>query len=71
MKKLTQREKEVLKLLIKGYSNPTIARVLSVSIHTIKVHLEKIYSKLGVNNRVCAAIVAYKSLILTGEMKEI
>lgn len=64
MEKLTQREKEVLKLLVKGLSNPKIAAELSVSIHTIKVHLEKIYAKLGVNNRVCAAIVAYKSKLL-------
>ena len=53
---LTEREKEVLELIIQGKSNPQIANELILSIHTVKAHLESIYKKLGVHNKVQAAI---------------
>lgn len=56
--KLTQREEEVLNLLLKGYSNTQIAKMLSVSVHTIKAHVESIYRKFGVHSKVQAAIFA-------------
>ena len=55
---LTQREEEVLKLLLKGHSNTKIAKMLSISIHTVKAHVESIYRKFGVHNKVQAAIYA-------------
>ena len=54
--KLTEREKEVLELIIQGKSNPQIANELILSIHTVKAHLESIYKKLGVHNKVQAAV---------------
>ena len=53
---LTEREKEVLELIIQGKSNPHIANELILSIHTVKAHLESIYKKLGVHNKVQAAV---------------
>lgn len=48
---LTPREREVLALLSKGLSNPEIARRLSVRPATIKTHVSKILTKLGVTSR--------------------
>lgn len=47
---LTEREKEVLQLLSKGHSYKMIASDLFLSIDTIRVHIRKIYQKLGVNS---------------------
>jgi DNA-binding NarL/FixJ family response regulator len=46
---LTQREKEILQLLIKGYSIKAIASELKISFDTARTHLKNIYSKLHVN----------------------
>lgn len=61
MKKLTNQEQKVLKLLVEGLSNREIAEKLCLSIHTIKTHIEHIYKKLGVSNRVQVAAIAYIS----------
>ena len=55
---LTNREKEVLSLLVAGLSNQEIAGQLSLSVATVKFHLTNIFSKLGAKNRVEAATVA-------------
>jgi PAS domain S-box-containing protein len=51
---LTAREREVLQLTAEGHSNRQIAEVLFVSSATVKTHLEHIYEKLGVRDRVAA-----------------
>ena len=51
---LTEREREVLALLVDGNSNSEIAELLSITTATVKFHLANIYSKLGVDNRVDA-----------------
>jgi len=48
---LSVREKEVLNLIPKGYSNKDIAKALFISEKTVKTHLYNIYQKLGVNTR--------------------
>ena len=63
-KLLTKREKETLCLIIKGLSNEEIAKELVVSIHTIKAHIESIYRKFGVHNKVQAVIYAVKKQII-------
>ena len=55
---LTTREMNVLFLLSQGKKNIEIANTLHISIHTTKSHLETIYGKLEVKNRVQAAIKA-------------
>lgn len=49
---LSEREKEILQLIAKGVSNSEAARMLNVSKATIRTHLEHIYQKLEVTNRV-------------------
>ena len=60
MNMLTERESEVISLLCKGLKNNEIADKLNISTHTVKAHLEAIYEKLGVFNRVQASIKAVK-----------
>ena len=53
---LTEREISVVLCLAQGLTNEEIANRLHISVHTVKAHLEAIYDKLGVSNRVQAAI---------------
>lgn len=55
---LTGREQEVLHCLGNGKSNPEIGRILKMSPNTVRKHLERIYAKLGVENRFAAIAVA-------------
>lgn len=48
---LTEREHAVLREILAGRSNKLIARELGLSEHTVKVHLQHIYQKLGVHRR--------------------
>jgi DNA-binding NarL/FixJ family response regulator len=57
---LTDREMEVLKLIVDGFSNAEIAEKLFVSIHTAKAHVCNILQKLSVDDRTQAAIKALK-----------
>jgi DNA-binding NarL/FixJ family response regulator len=58
---LSQRELEVLKLMVEGYSNPEIATALYLSPNTVKTHVRGIMNKLAVDDRVQAAVVALRS----------
>lgn len=55
---LTDRERDVLYYLALGYKNNEIANCLNISVHTVKAHLETIYDKFGVTNRVQASMKA-------------
>ena len=56
---LTQRESEIMQLIIKGYHNPEISEKLCISEHTTKAHLASIYKKLNVINRLQATIKCF------------
>jgi DNA-binding NarL/FixJ family response regulator len=58
MNQLTARENELLKFLAEGYLNKEIADKLSVTLSTVKNHLQNIYLKLHVQNR-SEAIIKY------------
>ena len=64
---LTDRELEVLRLLACGLSNPEIARRLVISPGTVKHHVRHIASKLGVSDRIQAAVRAVELGLLTRE----
>jgi DNA-binding CsgD family transcriptional regulator len=57
---LTNREREVLKLLVEGASNEKIAQSLYISVATVKAHLTGIFEKLGVKSRTLAIVKALK-----------
>ncbi len=61
---LTSREREILSLVAKGKSNSQIAEALFVREVTIKTHLNSIYRKLNVDNRVQAVLLAQQTEII-------
>jgi len=61
---LTARERQVLGLIVKGYSNGLIAEHLIISKTTVKGHLNNLFSKLNVSNRTEAATLALQEHIV-------
>lgn len=57
VRQLTFREEEILRLVVKGFTNAQIARELGISPKTVNTYMSRIYTKLDVNNRTSAAIV--------------
>lgn len=57
---LSPREAEVLRLIVRGYSNRDIARELFISESTVKSHTSAIYRKLGAEDRAGAILAAIK-----------
>jgi DNA-binding NarL/FixJ family response regulator len=60
---LTAREKDVLRYLVEGLTDPEIAEALVISPRTVHAHLRNIYGKLGVNSRTAAT-----RLVLEGDL---
>jgi NarL family two-component system response regulator LiaR len=62
---LTEREREVLNLVVQGHSNQQIADALVISVATVKAHISSILSKLQVSSRSEAIAYAIKHKIVT------
>nr|WP_211178363.1 response regulator transcription factor [Brasilonema octagenarum] len=62
---LSERELEVLRLMAQGMSNLDISTILSIGESTVKSHVNRILSKLGVNDRTQAVIIAVKRGIVS------
>ncbi len=58
---LTPRELEVLRLVVRGFSNGEIARELFVGDATVKTHVARIFAKLDLHDRAQAVVLAYES----------
>ena len=53
---LSPRQRDVLKLIVRGLSNKEIARSLNVAEGTVKIHVAALFGKLGVHRRAAVAI---------------
>ncbi len=58
---LSPRERDILRLVAKGYTNAEIARALVISENTVKTHLRRIMEKLNVQNRAQLAAIAARA----------
>lgn len=58
---LSPAERKVAELASEGLNNPDIGRVLFISRNTVKVHLSRVYVKLGVANRIQLARLTARS----------
>lgn len=65
---LTPRQRDVLKLIVQGFSNKEIARKLHLGEGTVKIHMAALFRNLGVRNRAAAA--AAGSRLITGDGTE-
>jgi two-component system, NarL family, nitrate/nitrite response regulator NarL len=61
---LTEREREILRLVAEGKSFPEIASVLYLGVTTVKTHVQHIYDKLGVSDRAAAVAEAMRKRLI-------
>ena len=63
---MSQRQLEILNLVAKGFSNKEIAKILGVSLETVKDHIKKILLRMDVTSRTEAASLAVNMQLVTG-----
>jgi DNA-binding NarL/FixJ family response regulator len=64
---LTEREREVLKLITQGLGNKDVAQILNLTKGTVKIHVSNILSKLNVSSRIEAALLAVQAGLVSLE----
>ncbi len=67
---LTDREHEVLCLIVCGATSREIGRMLTIQISTVEQHLGNIYDKIGAKNRTEAAIIAVRNHLQLSQQEE-
>lgn len=61
---LSPRQSEILQSIVRGLSNPDIAKQLGISVDMVKEHTEALFQKLGVANRPEAVAIAMRKHLL-------
>ncbi|TAK86690.1 MAG: response regulator transcription factor [Aquabacterium sp.] len=64
---LTQRERQILALMVQGMSNQDMAHQMSIALPTVKFHVTNILSKLQVDSRTEAVVLAMKHKLVPGD----
>ena len=65
LERLTEREREVLTAIGRGYNNAELAERLFITSATVKTHINSLFAKLGVRDRAQAVVLAYESGLVT------
>ena len=58
---LSPRQRQVITLIAAGHTNPSIAQLLGITLHTVKSHIDAILYRLGAENRSHAVILAVRA----------
>ena len=61
---LSPRQSEILRSIVRGLSNPDIAKQLGISLDMVKEHVEKLFQKIGASNRAEAVSIALRKHLL-------
>lgn len=61
---LSPRQAEILESIVRGFSNPDIAKQLGISVDVVKEHVESLFQKIGAANRTEAVAIAFRKHLL-------
>lgn len=70
-KRVTQRQRQVIRLLAAGYTQEQIAKALGVKLPTVQSHLKSVFTTLGVTNAAAAIDCCWRRGILTHDQDEV
>lgn len=68
---LTSREREVTRMVARGMSTEHVARELIISVSTVRTHLYRVRTKLGVRDRAQLVSLAYRSGLIQGDLQHV